>query len=156
MTMGATFERMTPEGQEYLEQEYADFEKSYFHGERFWRAPAYKLSGTPIEAIFQQFLDLFPDHPDEYETAFYLVQSTAGNFTILLRCPHFEHSSSADLPALEKFINATAAALTTCANGEIELLDGNAEKLHIRFYSPHEHVVTLLQRCASRRVEATH
>jgi hypothetical protein len=140
---------MTSEQQEYLEQEYTDFEKR-FHGERFWRAPLYTLRGTVLYTLFEQFSELFPDHPNEHLDVFYLLQSASGDYSILFRCAHFEHASSEDLPALAEFIDSAATTLTSSRSGHIELLDGNGEQLHIRFYSPHEHIVTLLQSHASR------
>lgn len=141
---------MTTEIQKYLEQEYADFEKRHFHGERFWRAPLYTLKGTLLYTLFEEFSQSFPDHPNEHQDVFYLLQSASGDYSILFRCAHFEHASSEDLPSLAKFIDSAATTLTSSRNGNIELLDGNGEQLHIRFYSPHENIVTLLQRHASR------
>jgi len=136
--------------QEYLEQEFADFEKGHFHGERFWRVPLYTLRGTLLYTFFDEFSGLFPDHPSEHQDVFYLLQSPSGVYSILFRCAHFEHVGSEDLPALARFIDSVAATLTSSRSGDIELLDGNIEKLHIRFYFPHEHVVTLLQSHATR------
>ena len=141
---------MTTEEQEYLEREYAEFEKNYFHGERFWRAPLHTLRDTVFYALFERFSELFPDHPNEYFDAFYLLQSGSGQYSILFRCAHFEHASSEDLPELAKFMDSAATSLTSSQGGNIELLNGNGEKLHIRFYSPHEHIVTLLKTHASR------
>jgi len=141
---------MTTEPQEYLEREYADFEKRRFHGERFWRAPLYTLRGTVLYTLFEQFSEFFPDHPNEHEDVFYLVQSSSGDYSILFRCAHFEHASLEDLPTLAKFIDSAATMLTSSGSGHIELLDGNGEQLQIRLYSPHEHIITLIQRHASR------
>jgi hypothetical protein len=143
---------MPPELQECLEQEFADFEKGRFNGERFWRVPLYTLRGTLPYTLFGEFSVLFPDDPNEHRDVFYLLQSASGDYSILFRFVHFEHASSKDLPALARFIDSAAATLTSSRGGHIELLDGNIEQLHIRFYSPHEHIVALLQRHATRTV----
>jgi hypothetical protein len=141
---------MTPELQNYLEQTHAEFEAARFHGERFWRAPVCALKGTLPYSVFEQFSELLPDHPSDLRDVYYLFQSASGDYSILFRCAHFEHAWSEDLPTLAKFIDSAATALTSFGSGHVELLDGNGEQLHIRFFSPHEHIITLLQSLASR------
>jgi hypothetical protein len=140
---------MNNELRDYLEQEFTTFEKSRFTG-KFWRTPVSNLKGTPLFKIFQEFSALFPDHPNEFETVFYLLPSSPTEFSILFRCVHFEHSMSEDLPRLAKFIESAARALTSIGYGEVDLLDANSEKLQIRFYSALDEVVTLLKARSSR------
>jgi hypothetical protein len=142
--------QMTAELREYLENEFADFEKAHFAGERFWRAPVNTLVDTPLFEVYQNFSKLFPDHPNDYDTVFYLLQRASGEYSILFRCAHFEHAWSDELRTLAKFIHATAKLLTGSDGGMVELLDGNSEKLHIRLYDPQPHIVSILQTRASR------
>ena|ERR1051325_5288536 len=141
---------ITAELREYLENEFAEFENDYLAGNIFWRAPVNTLVDTPLFELFQEFVALFPDHPNFHETVFYLLQSGSGAYSILFRCPHFEHAWSDELPTLAKFIESTAKVLTSTECGEVELLDGNSEKLHIRFYDPRPHVIEILKARASR------
>ena len=41
-------EKLTTDTIDYLEQEFSEFEKTYFYNERFWRAPVYTLINTPL------------------------------------------------------------------------------------------------------------
>jgi len=141
---------MTAELREYLENEFAEFENDYLAGNTFWRAPVNTLIDTPLFGVFQEFVTSFPDHPNFHETVFYLLQTSSDAYSILFRCPHFEHAWSDELPTLAKFIESTAKVLTFSEVGEVELLDGNGEKVHIRFYDPRPHVIEILQARASR------
>src|ERR1043166_4852745 len=94
---------MSSELQEYLEQAHAEFEAAHFRGERFWRVPVCALKGTVPYSVFEQFSELLPDHPSDLRDVYYLLQSASGEYSVLFRCAHFEHTSSEELPALAKF-----------------------------------------------------
>ena len=146
--------RMTPELQEYLEQEYSDFEERYLRGERFWRAPASALRDTVLYSVFEQLCASFPDHASEYNTVFYLVGSSSGSHSVLLTCTHFEHASLEDVRGLMNLFERVAPSIVRDGSVELvalELLDNVGEKLHVRFYDPVQDIVSLLQRHATRR-----
>jgi hypothetical protein len=145
---------MTPEQQEYLEQEYSDFEEVHLHGERFWRVPASELRDTVVFPLFEQLCASFPDHPSEYNTLFYLIESPSGSQSVLLACTHFEHGSLADVRGLMDLCERHSAYIVRDGSIELialELLDHSGEKLHIRFYDPVPDIVSLLQQHATRR-----
>jgi hypothetical protein len=145
---------MTPEQEEYLEQEYSHFEETYLHGERFWRAPISALKDTALFLYFQLLCDLFPDHPSEYNTLFYLLESTSGDHSVLMVCTHFEHGSLSDVKGLMDFFGRHAASLVCKGSIELialELLDQRGEKLHVRFYNPVSGVIGLLKQHATRK-----
>src|SRR5215831_6411700 len=130
---------MTPELQEHLEQEYSEFEEGHFHDERFWRAPVSELKETNLFALFEQLCDLFPDHPSEYNTVFYLLESSSGDQSVLLVCTHFEHGSLADVKGLMDLFERNAANLVRDGSIELialDLLDHVGENLQVRFYDP--------------------
>lgn len=141
---------MTSELQEYLENEYGKFESTYLRGCHFWRVPVYALMDPPFHAIFQEFSSTFPDHPNEHNTVFYLIQSASNDCSILFHCSHFEHTFSDELPALANFVESTARIVASSQGGHIELLDGYGEKLIIRFYGAEDHIAALLRACATR------
>ena len=145
---------MTSELQEYLEQEYSDFEARYLRGERFWRAPVSALSGTILFSLFEQLCTSFPDHPSEHNTVFYLIESSSGNHSVLLACTHFEDSSLADVRGLMDLFERAAPSIVRDGSIELialELLDHVGEKLHVRFYDPVDDIVSLLQQHATRK-----
>jgi len=145
---------MTPHPQEYLEQEYSEFEETHFHGDRFWRAPVSELKETILFPFFQELCDLFPDHPSEYNTLFYLHQSPSGNQSVLLVCTHFEHGSLADIRGLMDLFERHAANLVRDGSIELialELIDHSLEKLHVRFYDPIPEIARLLKQHATRK-----
>lgn len=144
---------MPPRLQEYLEQEYSDFELRYLCGQRFWRVPASGLRETKLFSVLEQLCAEFPDHPSEYNTVFYLIESSSTSFSVLLTCTHFEHASLADVRRLMDFLERTAPSIVCDGSVEsvaLELLDGSAEQLHLRFHNPGHESVTLLQQHATR------
>src|SRR2546429_287942 len=130
---------MTSEQQEYLEQEYSEFEERYFGDERFWRAPASALRGTILFVLFEELCISFPDHPTEYNTVFYLIESNSGSHSVLLVCTHFEDASLSDVRRLTDFLERAASSIVRDGSTELvalELLDHAGEKFHVRFYDP--------------------
>ena len=145
---------MTFEQQEYLEREYSEFEKRCLSDQRFWRAPVFALTGTTLFGLFEQFSSSFPDHPSEYNTLFYLNQTERGDYSILLVCTHFEHTSLTDVRALMDLLERAARSIVRDGSSELialELLDLPREELRIRFYDPLNDIVSLLQQHATRR-----
>jgi len=145
---------MTPELQEYLEQEYSEFEEAHLRGERFWRAPVSELKNTALFPLFEQLSDSFPDHPSEYNTLFYLIESSSGNQSVLLVCTHFEHGSLADVRGLMDLFERHASHLVRDGSIELialDLLDHTGEKLHVRFYDPVPEMAGLLKQHATRK-----
>jgi hypothetical protein len=145
---------MTPELQQYLEQEYSEFEEAHFHGERFWRAPVTELKGTALFPLFEQLSELFPDHPSEYNTLFYLIESSSGSKSVVLVCTHFEHGSLADVRGLMDLFERHATHLVRDGSIELialDLLDHTGEKLHVRLYDPVPEIVSVLKQHATRK-----
>jgi hypothetical protein len=145
---------MNSELQEYLEQEYSDFEGSNLGDQRFWRAPVSALRGTALFSLFDKLCASFPDHPSEHNTVFYLTESASGTYSVLLTCTHFEHAALEDVRGLMDFLQQAASPIVRDGSIDLialELLDSSAEKLHVRFYEPVQDIVTLLQQHATRR-----
>ncbi len=145
---------MTSELQEYLEREYSEFEKRYFHDGRFWRAPVSALGGTVLFSLFEQFCASFPDHPSEHNTVFYLIESGSGSYSVLLVCTHFEDASLADVRRLMDLFERAAPAIVRDGSIELialELLDHPGEELRVRFYDPISDIIGLLQQHATRK-----
>ena len=148
---------MPNDEEEYWEQEYAEFEKSFCSGKVFWRAPAYAIRETALFSLFERLCELFPDHPDDHNTVFYLfdhVNTTPQMYSVVLRCSHFEHDRLDDLRSLIEFLEYAGDVITAGGSGSLEpcldLLDATSETLHVVFYEPRDEIVRLLQGRASR------
>ena len=144
---------MTPELQEYLEQEYSEFEATYLRDKKFWRAPVSALNDTSLFSFFEQFCELFPDHASEHNTLFYLIEDSSGGYSVLFVCTHFEHASLTEVRELMDFLERWAPSIVRDGRVEriaLELLDNYGEKLHVRFYEPVQDIVTFLQQHATR------
>src|SRR5438445_9286315 len=139
---------MTSSTGEYLEQQYSDFERSHLSDEHFWGAPVSKLTTTSLFSAFQQFRTLFPDHPDEDNTLFYILRGPRSDgYTALLVCLHFEHCSLDDVRALVGFLEGVATIVEHETSTLIDFLGG--ETLVARFCEPAERIVTLIQQHAT-------
>ena len=144
---------METELQEYLENEYAEFEQRYLQGQRFWRVPVSALHDTSLFAFFEQFCALFPDHPSEHNTLFYLLEHSTIGHSVLFTCTHFEHGSLDEVRALMGLLERFASVFVRDGNVELiglELLDDYGEKLRIRFHDVNRDIVALLQQHSTR------
>jgi len=144
---------MPTDEEQHWEQEYAEFEECLAHSRPFWRTPAHLLRGTSMFSVFERLCTMFPDHPHDHNTVFYLFEHPGVSprmYSVVLRCSHFEHDSADDVRALTEFLAFASASISTGASPHLELLDGCRETLHIRFYSPREEIVTLLQNKSSQ------
>jgi hypothetical protein len=143
---------MHSEEEKYWEGKYVDFEKQFCRDHVFWRAPIHVLRDTPLFALFEQFIELFPDHPSDRNTVFYLLGKhltfdvSPPSFSILFSCSHFEHGSLDDIQALAVFLQNAAATISPNRTPSVELLDRYSEELHVCFHDPTNEIVTLLQK----------
>ncbi len=131
---------------------FSRFEDEYFHQVCFWRAPLASLRDTPLAELFATFVQLFPDHPSEYNTVFYAVRrnqpegDTPMPESVLFACHHFEHHFALDIANLSAFLEAFRKTLgdqaDTCG---INVLDSFAELLVLECYMPSNEVVELIK-----------
>jgi hypothetical protein len=133
----------------WLEREYQDFERQFFFRARFWRAPAQALKGTHLYPVFEEFARLFPEHPLEINTVFYLVESlnsTPATHHVWFWCGDFEHYSVRDLRNLAKFMEDAALAISR-GGGEprVETLDRLRKRILLMFFDPQQGTVELLK-----------
>jgi len=132
-----------------LEREYEDFERQFFFRARFWRAPAQALKGTHLYGLFESFARLFPEHPSEINTVFYLVESlnsTPRSYHVWLWCGDFGHFLIPDLRSLAAFMEEATRAVS--GGGEaprVETLDRLRKRILLTFFEPQQGIVELLK-----------
>ena len=140
---------MSPEQLQFLEEQYSDFEREHLPHQRFWRAPVWAVTNTPLFPVFQRFQTLFPDHPDEHNTLFYILEGPRdGGYTALLVCRHFEHCALDDVRELADFLDEAGRVVehNTCIL--LDYLGG--ETLIARFSEASDKIVSLIQSHATR------
>ncbi len=140
---------MSTEEQEYWEREYAEYEKAALRDEVFWRVPAYALQGSPLFSAFERFTQAFPDHPNDHNTVFYLldhVRVSPRHYSVRFRCAHFEHDSLEDLRELTLYLTQAAGLISGTESATVELC---GEQLQVHFHFPNEGTVQLLQERAT-------
>ena len=118
-----------------FEAEYRDFEAEFLRPDVFWRAPVYDLEQCALLEIFDGCVGLFPDHPNEFNTVFYLSESdmpTQKIQTVTLTCDYFEHGCVEDYRNPLTFLTKTAERISGIPEAaEIDLPDLHYRELII-------------------------
>src|SRR5262245_51436161 len=142
--------------QEYWEERYSEFERRVLRNRVLWRAPAHRLRGTALFSVFERLCAEFPDHPDGHNTVFYLINEvgqTPTTYSVLLRCDHFEHTALDDIRTLAEFLAEASDTISSDKLAGIDVLNDYEEELQLRFYSPRDEIIAILQSCSSRIAE---
>jgi len=89
--------------------------------------------------LFEKFVDLFSDHPDEDNT--YLIFLYSGgrgrlSWRVFFVCTHFEHNSFEDVPLLVKFMSDFAEHFggNPIYDVFVNTINGNGEFLILELY----------------------
>ncbi len=145
---------MHDEINDWLEQEYREFEGQAFAKGKVWRSPVHTLKGTHLYSLFESFAGTFPDHPSESNTVFYLTEfyltesadTTHRRQQVWLWCSHFEHAALEDLRNLVFFMDEAVRVLSTSDDlAWVEVLDNSRERVVLVFHDPQESAVELLK-----------